>query len=205
MRRINIISCGPGGRGYITYEALERIKESDLIIGSERLLKTFAPRDKRVINIKGKIDIIPSLLKTTQSSKIAVLVTGDAGIYSLARKIVGAIGREDVEIIPGVSSLQVAFARIKESWEDVKTFTFHGRDCRNLEDVLTSKKAVIFCDKKNSAKALLKKLFNKDVNKRYIVCQNLTLEDEEIIEIKKDEDIDKLKEVSTELLIILEQ
>lgn len=203
MRAIKIISCGPGGEDFITMHAIKQIALCDVFIGSERLLSSFAPRDKKRIAFSGKTDNLKDTLEANKGKTIAILVTGDSGIYSLSKKILQLIEDQKVEIVPGISSLQVAFARIKESWENVDTFTFHGRTFQKREEILHSDKAVIFCDRNNSAKRLLEKLFHNGIDRKCYIFQNLTLKTEKIIEVKSHADIADVEEVSTELLVLL--
>jgi len=113
-----------GGKNFITLEALKKIERCQILIGSERLLSTFAPSGKKQIVLTGSMENLELTLKEHQTKTVGILVTGDAGLYSLAKKVLTLC--ECVEIVPGVSSLQAAFARLGQSWDNVETFSFHG-------------------------------------------------------------------------------
>jgi precorrin-6y C5,15-methyltransferase (decarboxylating) CbiE subunit len=201
--KVLVISCGPGGKNFITLEALKKIERCQILIGSERLLSTFAPSGKKQIVLTGSMENLELTLKEHQTKTVGILVTGDAGLYSLAKKVLTLC--ECVEIVPGVSSLQAAFARLGQSWDNVETFSFHGRPFDCLDRLCQAQKAVVFCDLVNSAKAILKKLLPHRLNQRYFICQNLTLNNEKVIEVKSHEELQKVDEVSTELLVILRE
>jgi precorrin-6y C5,15-methyltransferase (decarboxylating) CbiE subunit len=59
--------------------------------------------------------------------KLAVLVSGDPGLYSLAERLLRRFGRENCRVTPAVSSVQAAFALLGLSWENVRVESAHGR------------------------------------------------------------------------------
>jgi cobalt-precorrin-7 (C5)-methyltransferase len=202
-QKISIIGCGPGGKDDITVRALKKIYDCDIIIGSPRMLATFAPQNRVSLNFTGKIERLREIINSYYGKKIGILVTGDTGIYSLAQKIIDLSERWDIEVIAGLSSLQVAFARIQETWEGVETFSFHGRKLVEPEKLRESKKAVIFCDRDNNACVILRWLFPLGLDRRCYIAQNLTLEEEKIIEVKSLDEIEHVLPVSYELLILI--
>ena len=57
-----------------------------------------------------------------------VLVSGgDPLFYGVARYLCDRLGKDHFEVVPHVSSMQLAFARIKESWEDAYLTSLAGR------------------------------------------------------------------------------
>ena len=63
-----------------------------------------------------------------------VLVSGgDPLFYGVARYLCDRLGKDQFEVVPHVSSMQLAFARVKESWEDAYLTNLAGRP---LEAVL---------------------------------------------------------------------
>ena len=205
--KIYIISTGPGDVDYLTPLAKQRIRECEVIIcfkgqnlPSEALSKPlFQERN---------LEAVFSRLKEKANCKIGLLVTGDAGLFSLAKKVIERFGKEAVqEIIPGISSLQVAFARIKEPWEEVKVVSFHGRKLSTLREILTYPKVAILADPQNNARKILEKLIPYGLfeeKRRIFVCQDLTLPEEKIIEIRSTTDLQRLKPGRKEIVIILE-
>ena len=47
-----------------------------------------------------------------------ISIFGDPMFYGLARYVTEKIGKDRFDVVPHVSSMQLAFARVKESWED---------------------------------------------------------------------------------------
>src|SRR4051812_29346206 len=51
-------------------------------------------------------------------ARVAVVAGGDPLFYGVARYLCDRLGKELFEVIPHVSSMQLAFARVKETWEE---------------------------------------------------------------------------------------
>ncbi len=208
MGWIVVVSGGPGGPEYITEIARKKAQEVEVVIGSKAQIEAVKPGPKQKVYIETGIDRIMNLIEQHRDQDTAVIVTGDAGIYSLCQRIIDRFGKEAVkEVVPGISSLQVAFARIKEPWLNVRVFSFHGRPLERLEEVLEHERVAILCDYEHNSKTILNKLknyrlFNK--KKRIYVCQDLTLKDERIIEITSSMDIDTLQPARKEIIVIIE-
>lgn len=52
--------------------------------------------------------------------KTAIVVSGDCGFYSLLTYTKKRIPSEDIEAVPGISSLQYLFAKIGMTWQDAE-------------------------------------------------------------------------------------
>lgn len=183
--KIYIIGIGPGTKDYLLPVAKKEIEKADCLIGARRILSLFQHMDKEKIYLKGNFNKIISYIKNHRLKKrIAILVSGDPGLYSFLVKIQSAFNKEDYCIIPGISSLQLAFARIGEMWQDVKIISLHGRKLNNLlKQMSNHKKIFIFTDSQFSPQRIAKYLLNKGVvNRKVIIFENLSYPDEKIIE-----------------------
>lgn len=123
---ITIVGCGPGARECVTLEALEAVRQADMLIGAQRLLDLFPEASGSRIVARGSIDEVSAAISKNQGQRIAVLVTGDPGIASLARLILERFGRDVCRVIPGVSAVQVAFARLGLDWTGARILSAHG-------------------------------------------------------------------------------
>jgi cobalt-precorrin-7 (C5)-methyltransferase len=206
MHKITVISAGPGGVEHMTYAAVKRARACDVLIGTRGQLAALdiAPSERAVE--ENRIEEILDLIERYEGRDVGVLVTGDAGIFSLSQKICDRFGKASVlEVIPGVSSVQAAFAKIKESWLDVRVFSFHGRRIEGAEEVLQCPRAVVLCDKQNTSRVILEALvplglFN--LKRDVYVCQNLARDGEKIIEIRNPEAIGTIMPAGKELIIV---
>jgi len=183
--KITVISTGPGGKGYITIEALKAINEMDVVVGYSYLVDSFAGETESFVPdniVSGTLQYI----REHRDKKIGVLVSGDAGIFSLAAVVTKEFGRENVKIIPGVSSVQTAFARIGIPWQDAKILSMHGR--KSIPEIEGEKIAVL-CDGVNTPVKILKMIDIKYYN--IYITEDLTLPSEKVY---FSENIDEIKD-----------
>jgi len=204
---IYIVSLGPGAEEYLTPLAKKRIDECEVVISFKGQVLPSCLADKNIYQESG-LEGVFFRLEEHADRRVALLVSGDAGLFSLAGKVVERYGKEAVrEIIPGISSLQVAFARLKEPWENVKVVSFHGRKLTELDKILLAPKVAILGDRENNSRRVLYALtkvglFTK--RRKIFVCQDLTLPEERIIEVCSEEDINLLKPARREIVVLLE-
>ena len=188
--KLTIVGCGPGGKDYLTRIAEKRIRNSEILIGHKRLLALFSHSKAKKIPIKGNYEeVINKIRNTYKKKKTVVLVTGDPGIHSYAQLILKAIGANNCEVIPGISSIQVAFARVGLPWEDALILSLHGEDMKDMMSVVKSNpKVAILTDDTNSPCRIGQKLLkDKILDRKIFLCENLTLENERVREVLLEE------------------
>ena len=185
MNKVYIIGIGSGTEDYLLPVARKEIESSDCLVGGRRALRLFQPLHKEEKLLEGNFDqVIPFLLIEREKKKIAVLVSGDPGLYSFLGTISQVMRKEDYVVIPGVSTVQIAFARIGERWEDATLLSLHGRKMDDLAaSVDRSMKTFLFTDPGFHPEKIAAYLLEKGVeNRRAVVMENLTYPDERIID-----------------------
>ena len=127
--RIMIVGCGPGSERHVTPAARDAVAGADTLVGSQRLLALFPENAAERILFEGSISALVERMAElhARGRRLAVLVSGDPGLCSLGRRVIKRLGREKCEVIPGVSSVQMAFARLGLDWADVRILSAHGR------------------------------------------------------------------------------
>lgn len=127
-RTINVIGIGMGGDG-LTVASKKRIEASDIVIGAKRMVETVGFTGPTLTEYRS--DTVMQYLKENPSyANISVLMSGDVGFYSGARKLLEAIDRNefDVNIEPGISSVVYLCSKLGIPWQDVRLTSAHGRD-----------------------------------------------------------------------------
>lgn len=180
---IKIVGCGPGAPEYITILARETIEGADLLVGARRLLDLFPDlRAERIEfrNQTGKtLDEIEERMDRYRN--IAVLVTGDPGLASLARSVIKRFGREACTTVAGVSSVQVAFARLGLDWTNAKIINAHGRELHIEPSVLAgADRLAILTGGVLPAEKIAELIETFGDRYEIVLCENLTLPDENI-------------------------
>jgi precorrin-6y C5,15-methyltransferase (decarboxylating) CbiE subunit len=112
-----------------------------------------------------------------------VLVSGDPGIFSFAKSVAKTVPSAQLEVIPGISSLQLACARLGCVWDSLCIASVHGKSLRGvIEKIKSNKRVMIFCDPKNTPSRIAAYLAKKGMkNRRATALGNLSLAGEEII------------------------
>ncbi len=129
MDTILIVGCGPGSPAYLTGAACAAVAEAEVLVGSERLLELFPMYDGEIVRLGADLDeTLMTMDERRRSKRVAVLVSGDPGAYSFARNVLDYFGREACKVIPAVSALQLACARLGLSWTEARIVSVHGRE-----------------------------------------------------------------------------
>lgn len=142
---ITLIGTGMGSKRGLTLEALETIKQADVILGAKRMIREYTPRFEKH-PFYTKEEIIPYLLHLQEnpqlsgSIKVAVLFSGDTGFYSGCKDLYTALQRiceegkihGTLRIIPGISSVSYLASRVGETYQDGGIYSMHGKELPNL-------------------------------------------------------------------------
>ena len=187
VNKVTIVGCGPGSKKYLTGYALQQINNAEVLIGSRRLLSLFPDADAETFMLNNNYKLlITRIVSLTKRKKVAVLVSGDTGFFSYAKLIIDKIGIENCEVIPGISSVQLAFAKIGRAWNDACFMSLHGRTGKLasvVKKIMENEKVAVLTDNANNVKLIARKLLEAGLKDRKIyVCENLSLEKERIRE-----------------------
>ena len=188
VNKVTIVGCGPGSKKFITGYAMQQIINAEVLIGSRRLLSLFpdADADTYVLSNNYKLLITRIVSLSKKKKKVVVLVSGDPGFFSYSKLIVDKLGVEKCEVIPGISSIQMAFAKIGRTWNDACFMSLHGRSAKLasvVKKITDNEKVAVLTDNSNNVKLIAKKLLETGVkNRKIFVCENLSLEEERIRE-----------------------
>lgn len=152
VTKLVVVGIGPGSPEYMIPAAQKEIATADVVVGGRRALDTLASEWQQKIPITGKLgDLQTELERLSEHLRVAVLVSGDPGYYSLLGWLKRTFSNVAIEVIPGLSSVQVAFARLAEPWQDADWLSFHGRTPSDAELAYEPGRKVAFLtDRKQS-------------------------------------------------------
>ena len=96
---------------------------------------------------------------------VVFLATGDPLFYGVAQMVVKRFGPSRVEVVPNVSCMQLAFARMGVSWQEARHFSLHGRGWRGLLRALTltPRYLFLFTDPSRTPQAIARYLLGAEV------------------------------------------
>jgi precorrin-6Y C5,15-methyltransferase (decarboxylating) len=116
-------------------EEIERLlADAALVAGGGRHLEMLEVDRDRAVVLKGDFSEALGRIEDTEGP-VVVLASGDPGFFGIVRLLGERFGREDLRVLPGLSSVAMAFARAGLSWDDAVTVSAHGRDPRRAVNV----------------------------------------------------------------------
>lgn len=179
MKPITIVGCGPGAARYLTEAAREAVAQADVLVGAPRLLDLFPESAAHRIAMRASVEQVLDHIESALGHTVVVLVSGDPGLCSLARPVVQRLGRERCTVIPGVSSVQAAFAAVGLDWLGATIVSAHGAIPQADVDTVGDRVAVLAGHADALAWAAdLANTLGPDW--QIILCEDLTLPNERI-------------------------
>jgi precorrin-6Y C5,15-methyltransferase (decarboxylating) len=181
--KIYIVGVGGDGLAGLTSRARELVAGADLLVGSDGALRLLPEVNAERVRIGSDLGEVTEKLRANFGQKrIVVVATGDPLFYGVARYLCDRLGKERFEVLPHVSSMQLAFARVKETWEEAYLTDL---SVRTLDDVLdrirTVKTVGLFTSETYHPARIARELLVRGLDYfRAYVCENLGGRDERI-------------------------
>jgi precorrin-6Y C5,15-methyltransferase (decarboxylating) len=188
MTPIQVVGIGLEGAAGLTDTVRQIVEQATLLVGSERHLNYFSNHPTSRLIIKDFTQVIQKIrayLSVNQPNIcIVVLVSGDPLFFGLGRLLLEEFSSEELTFHPYLSSVQLAFNRIKIPWQDARIISAHGRSLEELTTALQQgvEKIAVLTDRKNTPNAIAR-LFtalNLPIRYEFWVCENLGGSDEQV-------------------------
>lgn len=189
--KIYIVGIGPGASEYLTKKAIDTVESSDYTVGSTRAIDLFDDvAGKIAFNVKDLVDKLEEGVQLAcDGNTVSILSTGDPGFSGVLNTVLRISGekdfpKENIEVVPGISSLQLAAAKCHIQWDNANVMTFHGRE--NIEDILPviNNGKVTIALPSRKVKDMAQFLLDNGVepDRKVVVCERLSYPDEKIVE-----------------------
>jgi len=179
---VYVVGAGVEGQEGFSARALSLVQQAQVLYGAPRLLELFAelPARKVVLNDN---DDLPALVQADTGTSV-VLTSGDPLFFSIGRSLLRNLPKEQLEFVPNVSSVQFAFARIKEPWDDAVFISTQGRPLTDIVDrIVANNKAAILTDAQHTPAAIATELLRRGRDGYTVyLCENLGSADERIVQ-----------------------
>lgn len=160
QQKIYLVGAGIEGWEGFGSRALEIIAGAEVMIGHQRHLDIFPDFGGE----KATLDDLPGVLEFLKKTekRVVVLASGDPAFFGISRFLLRNLPKERIEIFPNVTSMQYAFARIKEPWDDAIFVSVHGRGMHPAVDkIIAAEKACVLTDKVNTPAAIARELIER--------------------------------------------
>jgi precorrin-6Y C5,15-methyltransferase (decarboxylating) len=180
--KIHVIGIGDDGLEAMPTSVRQTIADAEVLLGTERTLALVPKSKGERHTISGDLNQLVATIEKAGDKRVVLLIYGDPMFYGLARFVSDRLGRERFVVVPNVSSMQLAFARVMESWEEayLTDLAKHPLDAV-VEKVRTAQKVGLFttdhCGPAEIAQALVER--HIDYFTAY-VCENLGARDERV-------------------------
>lgn len=184
---VHVVGIGLDGAAGLPESTRQLVAQAKLLVGSDRHLSYFAahPADRLVLgNLQQAIATIRQQLEAATATPIVVLTSGDPLFFGFGRLLLADLPAEQLTFHPSLSSVQLAFSRIKVPWQDAQLVSVHGRSLEELSPVLQQgvEKIAILTDAMNSPAAIAQLIDSLELPHTYQmwVCENLGGAEEQI-------------------------
>lgn len=160
QQTIYLVGAGMAGWEGFSTKTLEIIGSAEVLVGHPRHLELF-PDFAGTKMVLGDLSELLSFLKESEK-KIVLLASGDPAFFGISRFLLRNLPKERLEIFANVTSMQYAFSRIKEPWDDAIFVSVHGRGMNVAVDkIISAEKACILTDKVNTPAAIARELLSR--------------------------------------------
>ena len=177
---ITIVGIGPGSAQCLTAEAANAIKKADCVIGARRML-SLAPPGKPCTEAVSPDDIMAAIEEEHICRNIAILMSGDTGFFSGAKRLLPRLKEYKVRLIPGISSLSYLCAKLGKSYDDVYLMSLHGRDGSIAEAMRSHDRVFCLVGGENGVKELIDELIDAGFGDALVsVGESLSYSDEKV-------------------------
>jgi cobalt-precorrin-7 (C5)-methyltransferase len=177
---MKIVGVG-AGPGLLTKEAIKAIENAVIIFGSQRAIELAKE------HIKCKSVLLKDYTLRNLPENAVILSTGDPMLSGL-----GKYAKKTDEIIPGISSVQIACARLCLEMDNISVITAHARDIvivkeQLLRELKNGKNIFILPDPSFGIKEIGSFVKNEGFSKKISVCEMLGYPGERIVTGTTDE------------------
>ncbi len=182
VNKVHVVGISDDGLQGLSSLARERLEAADLVIGDTQLLDLVEASDAEKWDPAGHLDEVVDRIATRSTDEIVILASGDPLFYGMARFLCERLGKDRFEVLPHVSSMQMAFARVKESWDDAYLTNLANQSVeRVVERIRTAGKVGIFTTEENSPAVVAAACLERGIDYfTAYVCENLGSPDERV-------------------------
>lgn len=180
--KITIIGIGDDGLEGLTGQAQATIRSAGTVFGPANLLNKIEAGEQRLIPLSANLDQIAATIDSADRKPLVLLASGDPLFYGTARFLCERMGKDRFEVLPHVSSMQLAFARVKESWEEAYLTNLATQSlARVVEKIRLSEKVGVFTTDEYPPSVLARALLDKGIHYfTAYVCETLGSPDERV-------------------------
>ncbi|HEX2014955.1 MAG TPA: precorrin-6y C5,15-methyltransferase (decarboxylating) subunit CbiE, partial [Nitrososphaera sp.] len=171
-KKLFVIGVGPGSPKYLTDVAKEAIKKSSYVVGYRYTLSTIEDAIDRnsqqvfEVTMRTQEQVYQDVYRKMKDGEYCTVpFTGDVNFSEseVVDRLLEIFGDDNVELIPGISSIQVAAAKARVPTDKAFIVTFHVTD-----DIEQKKKELLEAVKQGRSVVLLPRPWPNDPAKHFM-------------------------------------
>lgn len=182
IQKVQIVGIGEDGLAGLTTVARSLVEQCDVLLGEPHLLALVPDAGQQRIALGTNPDEAIEHIASAPGKRIVMLAAGDPLFYGIARYLCDKLGKERFEVVPHVSSMQLAFARVKESWEEAFLTNLATHPLESVvEQIRTAEKVGLFTSEDSPPRVVARTLLDQQIDYfTAYVCENLGAPDERV-------------------------
>ena len=184
MTPIQVVGVGLDGAVGLAPAVLEVIQQAQILVGGDRLLQYFPHHSAQQWSLTNLSERLRQHVAQPDPALVVVLTSGDPLFFGLGRQLLQVIPPELITFHPHVSSVQLAFSRVKLPWQEATVISAHGRSLDRLAAAVKkgASPIAVLTDPENTPTAIAQFLQSLGLPAHYRmwVCENLGGSDEQV-------------------------
>lgn len=183
MSKLAIVGIGDDGLEAASSSVRDLVLSAEVLLGDERTLSLLGNEAKgNRIAVSGDLDQLAKKVESVSDQTAVMVVFGDPMFYGLARYLTDKFGKDHFEVYPHVSSMQLAFARVMESWDEAYLTNLANHPLPAVIDKIRSAERVgLFTTDSVGPSQVAQALIDKQIDYfNAYVCENLGSRDEKV-------------------------
>lgn len=190
---IYVLGIGPGENDLMTIRSSMIAKTAEILIGGKRNLDSIENTSAERFFISSSLEKMKEYILSNLEKKIVVIASGDPSIYGIADYILRELSSYvEIEIVPGISSIQYAFSAFKINMNDVYITSSHGRNV-DFDFIFMHEKIAMLTDFKLGPREIAEKVIEAGKKYKIYVGENLSYENENLTVGSPEEILNKEK------------
>jgi precorrin-6Y C5,15-methyltransferase (decarboxylating) len=182
--KVYIIGVGSDGLAGLTARARELMANAGVVAGADQALQLLPELAAEKLRLSPDLAEAVRVIEGSlgKGDRVVIVAGGDPLFYGVARYLCDRLGKDRFEVLPHVSSMQLAFARIKETWEEayLTNLATHSLD-DVIDRIRTAETVGLFTSEAHSPARIARELLARGIDYfRAYVCENLGAPNERV-------------------------
>ena len=182
MEKVQIIGMGDDGVAGLTAAARKQLEAADTVVGGEQMLSLLPAGDFERLVVGNDLEQVVSAIEAAPEKRFVILASGDPLFFGTARYLTSRLGKERFQVTPHVSTMQLAFARVMESWDEAYLADLANHRLEAvLDKIRISEKVGLFTTETCTPADVAAALVDRQIDYFTVyVCENLGSPDERV-------------------------